>query len=179
MLVIRDFRFIRIGFKKDRNVATEQGIVIKTDSSAAWVKTIKTGDFAGCTARGSCHSLGNNADMEVKAINEAGAVAGDRIVLLFETSSLLKATFLLYVFPILLLIIGAVIGQEIAPHIDFNPSGLSAFTGFSFFIAAVLVIKARANKMALKNEYRPKVVKILARNAGQLDQQPPTFKPVS
>ena len=155
-------------------MATEQGIVIKTDSSAAWVKTIKTGDCAGCTARGSCHSLGNNADMEVKAINQAGAVAGDRIVLLFETSSLLKATFLLYVFPILLLIIGAVIGQEIAPHIDFNPSGLSAFTGFSFFIAAVLVIKARANKMALKNEYRPKVVKILARNAGQLDQQPPT-----
>jgi len=95
-------------------VATEQGIVIKTDSSAAWVKTIKTGDCAGCTARGSCHSLGNNADMEVKAINEAGAIAGDRIVLLFETSSLLKATFLLYVFPILLLIIGAAIGQEIA-----------------------------------------------------------------
>jgi len=109
VLVIRDFRFIRIGFKKDRN---------------AWVKTIKTGDCAGCTARGSCHSLGNNADMEVKAINEAGAIAGDRIVLLFETSSLLKATFLLYVFPILLLIIGAAIGQGIAPHIDFNPSGL-------------------------------------------------------
>ena len=48
-------------------MATEQGIVIKTDSSAAWVKTIKTGDCAGCTARGSCHSLGNNADMEVKS----------------------------------------------------------------------------------------------------------------
>jgi len=132
-------------------VATEQGIVIKTDSSAAWVKTIKTGDCAGCTARGSCHSLGNNADMEVKAINEAG-----------------------YVFPILLLIIGAAIGQGIAPHIDFNPSGLSALTGFSFFIAAVLVIKSRANKMALKKEYRPKIIKILARGSGQLDQQPPT-----
>jgi sigma-E factor negative regulatory protein RseC len=165
--------------KRILNVATEQGIVIKTDSSAAWVKTIKTGDCAGCTARGSCHSLGNNADMEVKAINEAGAVAGDRILLLFETSSLLKATFLLYVFPILLLIVGAVIGQEIAPHIDFNPSGLSALMGFSFFFAAVLVIKARANKMALKKEYRPKVVKILARNAGQLDHRPPALKPVS
>lgn len=144
-------------------MATEQGIVTKTDSSAAWVKTIRTGDCAGCTARGSCHSLGNNAEMEVKAINQAGAQVGDRIVLLFETASLLKATFLLYVFPILLLIAGAAIGQEIAPYIDFNPSGLSAFTGFSFFIAAVLIIKARANKMALKKEYRPKIVKILAR----------------
>ena len=160
-------------------MATEQGIVIKTDSSAAWVKTIKTGDCAGCAARGSCHSLGNNAEMEVKAINEAGAKAGDRIVLLFKTSSLLKATFLLYVFPILLLIIGAVIGQEIAPHVDFDPSGLSVLTGFSFFIAAVLIIKARANKMALKKEYRPKIIKILARGAGGLVQPPSTIKPIS
>ena len=141
------------------------------------MKTIKTGDCAGCTARGSCHSLGSGADMEVKAINEAGAVAGDRIVLLFETSSLLKATFLLYVFPILLLILGAAIGQEVAPHIDFNPSGLSALTGFSFFIAAVLVIKARANKMALKKEYRPKIIKILSRGADRKDQPSTPFKP--
>jgi len=143
-------------------LATEQGIVTKTDSGSAWVKTIKTGDCKGCTARGSCHSLGNSAEMEVEALNEAGARAGDRIVLLFETSSLLKATFLLYVLPILLLMIGAVVGQEIAPHIDFNPSGLSAIIGFSFFIAAVLFIKARANKMALKKEYRPRIIKILA-----------------
>ncbi len=154
-------------------MATEQGIVTKTDSSAAWVKTIRTGDCAGCTARGSCHSLGNNAEMEVKAINQAGAQVGDRIVLLFETASLLKATFLLYVFPILLLIAGAAIGQEIAPYIDFNPSGLSALTGFSFFIAAVLIIKARANKMALKKEYHPKIVKILARTGrSELSQNP-------
>jgi sigma-E factor negative regulatory protein RseC len=144
-------------------VATEQGIVTKTDSSAAWVKTIKTGACKGCSARGSCHSLGNNAETEVEAINEAGAQVGDRIVLLFETGSLLKATFLLYVFPILLLIAGAALGQEIAPYIDFNPSGFSVFTGFSFFIAAALIVKVRANKMALKKEYRPKIVKILAR----------------
>ena len=149
-------------------MATEQGIVIRTDSRAAWVKTIKTGACEGCSARGSCHSLGNNDEMEVKAINEAGAKVGDRIVLYFETASLLKASFLLYVFPILLLIIGAFLGQEIASHIDFNPSGLSAITGFSFFIAAILIIKARANKMALKKEYRPKIVKILVR-APRLD----------
>ena len=144
-------------------MATEQGIVIKADSRAAWVKTVKSGDCAGCTARGSCHSMGNSDAREVIAINEAGAKEGDRILLLFETSSLLKATFLLYVFPILLLILGAVLGQAMAPRLDFSPSGLSVLTGFSFFFAAVLVVKTRANKMARKKEYRPKVIKILAR----------------
>jgi sigma-E factor negative regulatory protein RseC len=99
--------------------------------------------------------------MEVKAINEAGAKVGDRIVLSFDTSSLLKATFLLYVFPIILLVIGAVIGQQTAPYLNFNPSGFSAFIGFSFFFAAVLTIKFKANRLAQKNEYRPKIIKVL------------------
>jgi sigma-E factor negative regulatory protein RseC len=149
-------------------LATEHGIVTKTVSSAAWVKTVKSADCRGCTARGACHSQGNSAEMEVEALNEAGAEVGDRIVLLFKTSSLLKATFLLYVFPILLLLMGAFLGQAIAPHVSFNPSGLSAITGFAFFIGAVLFIKVRANKMALKNEYRPRIIKILS-SAGRLE----------
>jgi sigma-E factor negative regulatory protein RseC len=142
-------------------MATEQGIVIKTDSRAAWVKTIKSGNCAGCSAKGSCHAMGASDEMAVKVINEAGAKVGDRIVLSFKTSSLLKATFLLYVFPILLLIIGAVVGQEMAPKFDLNPSGFSAIMGFSFFFASLLIIKTTANKLARKNEYRPKIIKIL------------------
>jgi len=146
-------------------MATEQGIVIKTDSRTAWVKTIKSANCAGCSAKGSCHSKGAGEEMEVNAINEAGARKGDRIVLSFETSSLLKATFLLYVFPILLLIIGAAIGQEMAPKFDFNPSGFSAIIGFIFFFAALLIIKTAANRLAGKNEYRPKIIKILTRTS--------------
>ncbi len=154
-------------------MATEQGIVIKTDTGMAWVKTAKSGSCAGCSARGSCNAMGGDNEMEVNAINEAGAKLGDRIVLSFKTSSLLKASFLLYVFPILLLIIGAAIGQEIAPKFDFNPSGFSAIFGFAFFFAALLIIKTTANKLAKKNDYRPKIIKILNSNViprSRLDQ---------
>jgi sigma-E factor negative regulatory protein RseC len=142
-------------------VATEHGIVIRTDSGGAWVKTIKSASCEGCSARGSCHSLSDRGEMEVQAINEVGAQAGDRIVLSLETASLLKASFLLYVFPVLLLIIGAAIGQETAPYFNFNPSGFSAVIGFSFFFAAVLIIKLKADKLARKKAYRPKIIKIL------------------
>ncbi len=142
-------------------MATEHGIVTRIDSRETWVKTVKSGSCEGCSARGACHSLSDSGEMEVTAINEAGARVGDRIVLSFETASLLKATFLLYVFPILLLVVGAVIGQEAAPYFNFNPSAFSAIIGFSFFFAAVLVIKIKANKLARKNEYRPKIIKVL------------------
>ncbi|MGD8722498.1 MAG: SoxR reducing system RseC family protein, partial [Desulfobacterales bacterium] len=106
-------------------MATEQGIVLRTDSEAAWVKTNRSSACQGCTARNSCHTLSNSQDMEVKAINIAGAREGDRIVLSFETRSLLKATFLIYVFPIIFLVGGAVFGQMLAPLISINPSALS------------------------------------------------------
>ena len=142
-------------------MATEHGIVIRTDSGEAWVKTVKSGSCEGCSARGSCHSLSDSGEMEVNAINEVGAKVGDRIVISFQTSALLKATFLIYVFPILFLVIGAALGQQTAPYFNFNPSGFSAMVGFSLFFAAVLVIKFKATKMAKKNEYRPKIIRVL------------------
>jgi sigma-E factor negative regulatory protein RseC len=143
-------------------LATEKGIVLRTDSEAAWVKTVRSSACEGCTAKGSCHSMGGGNEMEVKALNTAGARAGDRIVLSFETASLLKATFLIYVFPIILLIVGAAIGQMLASLIDFNPSALSVLLGFVFFFTGLFIIKARANKMAKKSAYQPKITKILA-----------------
>jgi hypothetical protein len=54
-----------------------------------------------------------------------------------------------------------VIGNETAPYLNFNSSGFSAIIGFSFFFVAVLIIKIRANQLAKKNEYRPKIIKVL------------------
>jgi sigma-E factor negative regulatory protein RseC len=143
-------------------LATEQGIVLRIDADAAWVKTVRTSACEGCTAKGTCHTTEDGQDMEVKAINSAGASVGDRIVLSFETASLLKATFLLYIFPIILLIAGAALGQALAPFIEFSPSAVSVLLGFAFFFTALFIVKTRANKMAKKNAYQPKITKIVA-----------------
>lgn len=142
-------------------MATEEGIVLRTSGTEAVVKTVKSGVCKGCTARGSCHSMGENDEMEVDVINAAGAKVGDRIVLNLETGPLLKVTFLLYVFPIIVLIIGAALGQRIATMLGLDSSGLSVLVGFFFLFAAVLFIKKKANKLAKRNKYRPTIVKIL------------------
>jgi sigma-E factor negative regulatory protein RseC len=105
--------------------------------------------------------MGENNEMEVDAINEAGAKVGDRIVLNLETGPLLKVTFLLYVFPIILLIIGAAIGQRIATMLGMDSSGLSVLVGFTFLFAAVLFIKLKANNLAKNDKYRPTIIKII------------------
>jgi sigma-E factor negative regulatory protein RseC len=144
-------------------MATEEGIVIKIDSSTAWVKTTKTHACEGCAARASCNVMGGGKEMEVEAINHAGAKVGETVVLSFETSSLLKATFMLYVLPILFLMAGAFIGHKMAPFFNFDASLMSVITGFLFFGLIVMFVRSKGNKMAKKDEYRPKVIKIVKR----------------
>lgn len=142
-------------------MATEEGIVIKIDSTTAWVKTTKTHACEACAARASCNVMGGGKEMEVEAINHAGAKVGEKVVLFFETSPLLKATFMLYVLPILFLMAGAFIGHKMASFFNFDASLLSAITGFLFFGLIILFVRDRGNKMAKKDEYRPKIIKII------------------
>ena len=143
------------------SMATEQGVVIRTGTETAWVKTQKTKACEGCSSRGACSVMGGGEEMEVEAINAAGGKVGDRVVLSFETASLLKATFLVYVFPIICLLIGALIGQKLALILTFNESMFSAISGFLFCGLAVYFVKIKGNRMAQQEEYRPKIIRIL------------------
>lgn len=142
-------------------MATEEGTVIKIDSRGTWVKTTQSSACAGCSARSSCHSRPGGKDMEVKVVNDVGAVEGDRILLGIETGPLLKATFLLYVFPILALMVGAFIGNGLAGRFGGDETTLSVFTGIVCFGASVLWMRGRANRMAARQAYRPRIVRVI------------------
>ena len=142
-------------------MAVEEGTVIRLADKTAWVKTRKSKACEGCTARGSCSAMGGGNDMEVEAVNLAGGKVGDRVVISFETSSLLKASFLLYVFPILCMLAGAFIGLYLAPRWNLDGSVFSAVGGFAFLGLAFLFVKVKGNRMGQEDAYRPKIVRIL------------------
>lgn len=152
-------------------MATEEGVVIKLGSSeapTAWVKTLRTSACKACASRNSCNEGKNAKEMEVEALNSAGAKVGDRIVLSIQTSSLLKATFLIYIFPIISMLAGAFWGQSIALNNGSqDPSGLSALMAFVFLGVAVLIVKFLGKAMALKKEYTPTIVRIVKHASDQ------------
>lgn len=146
-------------------MATEEGIVTKIESTAtAWVKTTKTDACKACAARSTCHGAGGGKEMEVEAMNHAGARVGQRVVLSFDTSPLLKATFLLYVFPIIAMIVGAFVGQRLAPNFNFDTSFLSAIFAFLFFGLTLLFVRSKGNKLAKRDEYRPKIIRVISQS---------------
>jgi sigma-E factor negative regulatory protein RseC len=146
-------------------MATEEGVVFKMGASGAgtaWVKTTRSSACESCSSRDTCHgeSGGKEMEMEVEAINTADARVGDRVLLNIRTASLLKATFLLYVFPILAMIAGAVLGQAVAVMRDADPSGLSALFGFLFFGLAFIVIRITGRHLSKNTSYQPEIIKV-------------------
>jgi len=143
-------------------LATEEGIVTKVDSSTAWVKCTKSAACESCKAKGFCDTMGGGGDdVEVEAINAAGAKVDDRVTISFETSSLLKVSFLVYMVPVLFLILGVVIGNKIAPILNYDQTIFSIVVGFLFLFAAFFVVKAKGKDLSEKDAYKPKIIRIL------------------
>jgi sigma-E factor negative regulatory protein RseC len=143
-------------------LATEEGIVTKVISSTAWVKCTKCAACESCSAKGFCDTTGGGSDdVEVEAINAVGAKVYDRVTISFETSSLLKVSFLIYMIPILFLILGVVIGDKIASIFNYDQSIFSIFTGFLFVFAAFFFVRTKGKELSKKDAYKPKIIRIL------------------
>ena len=143
-------------------MATEEGTVIKVIGANVLIKTMRSSSCEHCTSKGSCMSKGGGNEMQVQALNPVGAREGDRVKISFSTGSLLKASFLLYVFPILCLIAGALCGQRLtASFPGLGESALSVISGLLAFGLSFVVVRSVSNKMAGKADYQPKVIRIL------------------
>jgi sigma-E factor negative regulatory protein RseC len=154
-------------------MATESGVVVKTGEGKAWIKTVKTASCQGCSARHGCHTMGGGKEMEMEAINTVGAKPGDNVVVSFEGASLLKLSFLVYLFPILCLIAGAAVGQQMAPSYGIDASFLSVGFSILFFLVSFFVVRLVGNQLSLKEHYRPRVLRVRYRQPGAKEDEEP------
>lgn len=138
---------------------TENGIITRANPSVAWVKTIRSGACEACTSRDSCGTSGSQKEMIVKVKNILNVEKGDTVVIGLETRPMLFLTFLLYVFPIILLLIGAVIGDSLAPVFKMDPSFLSMICGFSLFGLSFYIIRKKNDSLSKKEKYKPFLVR--------------------
>ena len=135
--------------------------MIKVEGGTAWVKTRRGSACASCSARHACASPdGDGQDMEVEAINAAGAATGDFVMVSIESAALLKATFLLYVFPVICMIAGAFAGNTAGQFFNIEGSTASVIGAAGFFAISFLLIRYKGNRMAENQHYRPKIIRI-------------------
>lgn len=139
---------------------TENGIVTDVNPSSAWVRTIRSGTCESCSSKDSCGtSHHEHKEMIVSVKNTLNVKKGDQVVIGLDTRPLLVVTFLLYVFPVILLIAGALIGNSIALSFNMNPSLLSLVTGIIFFCTAFFIIRKKSRALSTDEAYKPFLVR--------------------
>lgn len=145
-------------------MASEEGVVIHVGTGGiAQVRTMRNSACKACSARNSCKP-GETEEMKVEVLNPLGAKPGDRVILTFDTVNLLKATFLLYILPIVGLLAGAIIGNHLGGEWELTTgarSGLSALIGFMGLFITLLFVRRKGNQLGRQNQYRPRITRIL------------------
>lgn len=139
---------------------TEDGIVTHATPETAWIKTTRSAACESCTSKDSCGvSHHPSEEMTIMVPNTLGVGKGDRVTVGIDSAPMLFLSFLLYVFPIILLIIGALIGDALAPVLEMSRSALSMGFGFLLFAVAFLIIRKKQAGMSGKDKYKPFLVR--------------------
>lgn len=137
----------------------EQGVVTRIDASHAFVKTTRPHACEACSSKQSCSDSGRFKDITVTVKNTLNVKRGDHVVLGIETRPMIFLSFLLYVFPIICLIIGAVIGNAMAPSFHQDPSLTSIIVGFVFLGLAFGLIRLKHSTLSQKKSFKPFLIR--------------------
>jgi sigma-E factor negative regulatory protein RseC len=141
-------------------MVTENGIVIEANASLAQIRGTRSGACQACSSKSTC-GISDESDKEVIVTvkNTLNVQKGDYVVVGMKSRPFLIVAFLLYVFPIILMIIGALIGNKIALSIGQASSLLSILTGVVFFVSSYIVIRRKSKTLSEHEAYKPFLIR--------------------
>jgi sigma-E factor negative regulatory protein RseC len=140
----------------------EMATVIETRGNTAKVRVQSSSSCDHCPSRSSCHTIGEGL-REVDVSNRIGARVGQRVKIGVSPRALLKASFILYIIPIVALVIGAMLGNSFSSG---NKEVWAVLLGGGFLVGSFLLIKAFGKYLNLKNEYLPTATEVLDPSSG-------------
>ena len=142
-------------------MSTEQGIVKQVEPGWAWVKAKRLGATGGCGCYDHCHRIDGGSKMVIKAVNPVQAKEGDLVILYLSTSAKFKCIATVYLLPVLGLLAGAFSSDYLSRLIGLDPSwGMALFT-VGGVVAAVVLMRFLANRMAHQDKFTPIVKRIV------------------
>lgn len=138
---------------------TETGKVVAVNGDRVWVQTIRTSACESCSARNGCGQRalagvsGGRAN-QVLVANSLNASVGDEVTVAIDESALLGASLLVYALPLVLMVLGAVVGHQLSGGQD-----IAAMIGAVAAMAAGFVVARRVGSSPGRN-YEPRLVNV-------------------
>lgn len=111
-----------------------EGIVIKKNGDFALVRPLV------CSISCSCHDDEVGAAI-VDAKNEVNAAVGDKVIYEVPEEGMLMAAFIIFILPIILVILGAATGYNMAESLSINPTFATIAGACLSFLTSIVIIK--------------------------------------
>jgi sigma-E factor negative regulatory protein RseC len=142
-------------------VMEEIGVVKKVEGVMATVVVERKSACDQCAQ--SCKVTEGGA--EIEALNTARAHVGETVKVQMQPYTYLKGSLLVYGFPALALIIGAVAGRELLSRYitAIDKDLLSAIGGFGALLIAIILVKIFASRAEKNVELKPVIEEIVRR----------------
>lgn len=138
----------------------ETGKIVNIENGLAKVKIMRNTVCGDC---GACQIGQDNLVMETLAKNPVSAKIGDQVEIETQTIDILKASFIIYTFPLLMFIVGSLVGYISANYMSLykwnNYIGFGI--GILFTAISYLVIKNNEKKFINNQAFQPIICKII------------------
>ena len=110
----------------------EHGIVLKSENGYAEVQLVENDSCEECTAKIFCKPHEDNSKkLTIKDIT--GLTAGDKVTIVIPGRTILKASFNLYLYPLIILVLTLLLGTH---YFDQQPNSEI----YSFIIAVIAIV---------------------------------------
>lgn len=141
----------------------ETGIVVSLSQGKALVKMEEGEHCSTCASRSGCLQVESSPNQRmVEVVNPAGAQIGQKVQLHIKSTDIIKASFTLFVFPLVSLLSGALLGKYISRHFTEGISNLLIiFSGLGFMGVAFWGIRTYNRKIERRENYYPYITKVL------------------
>lgn len=123
----------------------QEAVVARIDGDCAYVELGGSGGCGRCHEAGGCQGgilaqLFRDKPRQYRIYNNIGAAPGDVVVVRVANGEPLRAAFLTYLLPVLLLLLGAAAGTVLGNRSDAT-AALGALVGFAIAVLAGLIFR--------------------------------------
>lgn len=144
----------------------ERGQVASVAGEFAWIETYRKTACQSCSANKGCGTgalggyLGKKME-NIKVLNPVGAKPGDVVIVGLQESALLWGSLAIYLVPLLLMIIGAVVGRTAVVNLGFEANdGVAAIAGLAGLGLGFAWVKLFSSKVSRDNRYQPIILRV-------------------
>ena len=140
----------------------EKGTVKKVLPREAVVEVKRSSACKNCPAHKVCFPEGCET-MEVRALNELNAQTGQRVKLFLKTSILLRYSFIVYIFPLIIMFIAiwiaSILSDQLRPAA--NKEAVQVIAAIVGLVVGFIGIKIYHNRVKDQKRFKVRIVEII------------------